>query len=141
MSQDDFVSLVELKRCIVNRKVTVTKQPVNWFSIRWIRVTKDKPFAFKYRNSLNELEGWKEVNVRRKRQGRPVDMGRVTLTPLFIGPCPIKKVKIHNLLSLLAYVPPVYHEFHESIRATNTSRDDEDSDEQSSDSGSEDDSD
>ena len=68
MEQDNFVSLARLKENIVNRKVTLKKQKVDWLSIRWIQVTKDKPFAFKYRCSLNSLEQWKVVDVKRKRQ-------------------------------------------------------------------------
>ena len=68
MERDNFVSLASLKENIVNRKVTLKKQKVDWLSIRWIQVIKDKPFAFKYHCSLNSLEQWKVVDVKRKRQ-------------------------------------------------------------------------
>ena len=67
MERDNFVSLASVKEN-VNRKATLKKQKVDWLSIRWIQVTKDKPFAFKYRCSLNSLEQWKVVDVKRKRQ-------------------------------------------------------------------------
>ena len=104
MERDNFVSLASLKENIVNRKVTIRKQKVDWLSIRWIQVTKDKPFAFKYRCSLNSLDQWKVVDVKRQRQGRPVDMGRVTFQPLSTGPCTIKEAKMDDLLALLVYV-------------------------------------
>ena len=66
MKQVDFVSLKTLTEDIVNRKVTVNKTKVNWLSMRWIRVTQDKPFAFKYWCSLNDLEQWKKVDVKRR---------------------------------------------------------------------------
>ena len=125
---DNFVSLISLTKNIVNRKVTVKKQKVDWFSIRWIQVTKDKPFAFKYRCSLNDFEQWKEVDVKRKRQGRSVDMGRVRLQPLFTGPRAIKKAKMDDLLALLAYVPPAYHSFYQSLQSTASSGSLEDTD-------------
>ena len=84
----------------MNRKVTVKKQKVDWLSIRWIQVTKDKPFAFKYRCSLNDLE---QMDVKRKQQGRPVDMNRVRLQPLFTGPHAIKRAKMDNLHNWLMY--------------------------------------
>ena len=130
----------------MNRKVTVRKQKVDWLSIRWIQVTKDKPYAFKYRCSLNDSEQWKEVDVKRRRQGRPVDMDRVTLQPLFTGPHTIKKAKMDNLLALLAYVPPAYHGFYQTLQGTAGSghlqdMDDSECEAESSDedSGSEDD--
>ena len=112
------MSLASLKENIVNRKVTIRKQKVDWLSIRWIQVTKDKPFAFKYRCSLNSLEQWKVVDVKRQRQGQPVDMGRVTLQPLSTGPRTIKEAKMDHLLALLAYVPPAYHGFYRSLQGT-----------------------
>ena len=112
------MSLASLKENIVNRNVTIRKQKVDWLSIRWIQVTKDKPFAFKYRCSLNSLEQWKVVDVKRQRQGRPVDMGRVTLQPLSTGPRTIKEAKMDDLLALLAYVPPAYHGFYRSLQGT-----------------------
>ena len=116
MKQGDFVSLKTLTENIVNRKVTVNKRKVDWFSMRWIRVTQDKPFAFKYRCSLNDLEQWKEVDVKRRQRGRPVDMGRVTLPPLYTQSRPIKKAKLDDLMALLSYIPPVYHSFYESLQ-------------------------
>ena len=69
MIQDDFVSLQPVKKCIVNRKVTTSKQKVNWFEIKWIHVQQAKPLQFQYRCSHNELERWKTVDLVRKRGG------------------------------------------------------------------------
>lgn len=85
MKQEDFVNVKQLSQCITNMTKTVNKHKVDWLSIRWIRVTKDKPFSFQYRCSLNELETWKAVSVKKGRRGRPLDMGRVTLSPCILA--------------------------------------------------------
>ena len=82
MDQDDFFAIKELKEHIINRKKTVNKSKVDWLSIRWIRVTQSKPLTFQFHCSLNELEAWKIVDVKKHARGRPVDTGRLTISPL-----------------------------------------------------------
>ena len=112
MDQDDFFAIKELKEHITNRKKSVNKSKVDWLSIRWIRVTQSKPLTFQFRCSLNELEAWKVVDVKKRSRGRPVDMGRLTISPLYSGPRQIKKAKMDDLISLLSFVPPAYHDFY-----------------------------
>ena len=107
MDQDDFVAIKELKEHITNRKKTVNKSKVDWLFIRWIRVTQSKPLAFQFRCSLNELEAWKVVDVKKRARGRPVDMGRLTISPLYSGPRPIKKAKMISSLCFLLYHLPI----------------------------------
>ena len=56
MTQEDFVSLEPVAKCIVNRKLNTFKQKVEWLNMKWIRITKGKPLQFQYRYTLNELE-------------------------------------------------------------------------------------
>lgn len=102
-------------KLIVNRKVTTTGGKVEWLSMHWIRVEKDSPYVFKYRCSHNDLEEWNEVDIRPKRVGRPLDMGRVSLPPLYTSPRPINPSKLKDLHSLLHYVPPVHHDFYKGL--------------------------
>ena len=112
MHQTDFVTSSSLKAMIVNRKVNTKGDKVDWFSIHWIRVEKASPFSFKYRYTLNTLEQWKTVNIRPKRKGRPSDIGRANLPPLYTAPRPIKAAKLKDLKDLLCYVPPIHHAFY-----------------------------
>ena len=75
MSMDDFVSIENIRALIVHRKMNTQRQKVNWFDIRWLQVSKDKPFEIRYRYSLNSLEAWKTFDLRKKRPGRPTDIG------------------------------------------------------------------
>ena len=117
MEQAHFLSVEPLVKLIVNRKVTVTGGKVEWLNMHWIRVEKDSPYAFKYRVSHNDLEEWNVVDVRPKRVGRPQDMGRVSLPPLYSSPRPINAAKVKDLHSLLHYVPPVHHDFYKALRS------------------------
>ena len=94
MEQEDFVSLLPLKIAVVNRKVSTYGTKVPWLKLQWISVSKDKPLRFQYRYSINSLESWKTVNLKRKTKGHPPDMGRITLPSLFTAPRAIKKEKL-----------------------------------------------
>lgn len=52
------------------------------------------------------------VNIRPKRKGRPSDIGRANLPPLYTAPRPIKAAKLKDLKDLLCYVPPIHHAFY-----------------------------
>lgn len=86
MEREDFVSLTILKKAIVNRKNNTVGGKVEWLNIRWINVDKDHPLQFRYRNSHNELEAWKTVNLKRRTKGRPPDMGKFKLPQLYTSP-------------------------------------------------------
>ena len=115
MTQADFVSVGLLKDAIVNRKVNTDGEKAEWLKIHWIRVEKSSPLCYKYRYTLNELEPWKTVDLRPKRVGRPSDLGRVELPPLYDGPRSISDAKYRDLQQLLCYIPPVYHEFYTKL--------------------------
>ena len=117
MEQAHFLSMQPLVELITNRKVTVTGRKVEWLNMHWIRVEKDKPYMFKYRLSHNDLEEWNEVDLRPRRAGRPQDMGRVSLPPLYPSSRPINVAKLKDLHSLLHYVPPVHHDFYKALKS------------------------
>jgi hypothetical protein len=117
MKRENFVSLKDLKKAIVNRKVNTLGHKVEWLKIQWISVCKEQSLQFQYRYSHNTLEAWKTVDLKRKTKGRPPDLGRLSLPQLYTGPRPINKKKVAGLLQL-EYVPPVYHSFYTSLNGT-----------------------
>ena len=116
MQSSDFVSLKELKKCIVNRKVATSGQKVEWLSMKWIQVVKSEPFQFRFRYSHNSLECWKTVDLKRKTKGRPPVISHIPLPPLHGSARAIKKTKLEDLMSLLQFVPPIYHDFYKSLQ-------------------------
>ena len=112
MSKDDFLSFKDLTAAIVNRKKDIHVQSVEWLKMRWISVSKDKPLRFSVRYNHNTLEALKTVDLKRKSKGRPIDLGRINLKPLYDGPRAINPNKLNDLKSLLQFVPPVHHPFY-----------------------------
>ena len=100
------------------RKVNTKKEKVEWLKIRWLQVSQDKPFQIRYRYSHNPLEVWKTLDVRKKRQGRPLDIGRVLLSPLYSGFRPINVKKLQDLHSLMKFIPPIHHSFYDHLQST-----------------------
>lgn len=54
-------------------------------------------FEIPYRYSHNALEPWKILDVQRKRAGRPEDLRRIALVPLYTHPHPINAKKLQDL--------------------------------------------
>ena len=88
-----------------------------------IRVEKGSPLSYKYRDTLNELEPWKAVDLRPKRAGCPSDLGRVELPPFYNGPRSISDAKYRDLQQLLCYIPPMYHEFYNKLSSESQNTD------------------
>ena len=109
------MSLQPLKSSIVNRKVNTVSGKVEWLKIHWISVVKDQPLQFQYRYSMNDLECWKTVDLQRKTKGRPADIGRVSLPPLYSQPRAVDGKKVSDLLELLNYIPPMHHGFYHQL--------------------------
>ena len=117
MERPDFISLAEIKKSIVNRKVTINREKVEWLKIRWIRVTKDNQLQFQFRYTHNTLEGWKTVDLKRKGKGRPPVIANIPLPELYSGGRAINQKKMDDLSSLLQFVPPVHHRFYTMLRS------------------------
>ena len=126
MKPEDFVSLKPLKAAIVNRKMNTNRGKVEWLKIQWISVSKAKPLQFQCRYSLNTLESWKTVDLKCRSKGRPVDMGRIDLPLLRVGPRPISEKKAADLLELLPYIPPIHHAFYRGLNGALADSDAED---------------
>ena len=86
--------------------------------MRWINVDKEHPLQFRYRYTHNELEAWKVVNDKRASKGRPPDVEKLTLPLLYATPRKIKEAKLTDLIELLAFVPPIFHDFHRQLNGS-----------------------
>ena len=117
--------LIEMKKLIVNRKEDTVGRAVDWMSIRWIQVKKDAPLKFRFRRSLNELEAWKEVDLKRKAKGRPADLGRFSFTTAYSGPRTLNTNKVQDILSMLDFIPPIHHDFYHELLSGDVSTDSE----------------
>ena len=75
MDQESFVSPEPVSKAFINWKKNTQKQKVDvdWLQVKRLRVTKGKLLQFQYQYSLNSLEAWKVVDLKRRCRGRPPD--------------------------------------------------------------------
>ena len=85
MKIEDFVSLQNVRSSIVYRKVNTHKEKVKY--------------------SHNTLEAWKVLDVHSRRQGRPPDVGRVVVVPLYTSEHCLHSNKLKDLKALLDFIP------------------------------------
>ena len=64
------------------------------------------------------------VDIKKRKAGRPVDLGAVTLENLYNGPRAINKKKAEDLQQLLRFIPPIHHTFYTTLLTTNCEEDD-----------------
>lgn len=42
------------------------KQPLNWLKIRWLRFKRESPLDLKFRETLNEISPFREIDLKKK---------------------------------------------------------------------------
>lgn len=111
----DFAAL--LKTELQLRKVDDEGRPFNWHHVKWLRYEKNHPGFLFYKNSLNEDELFCRLNL--SRRGR-----RGVLKPQlrYNNPNRISVEKKRDLLSLLQFINPVFHQFYEDLETSETVR-------------------
>ena len=70
--------------------------------------------------------------MKKRQKGRPWNIGQITLPLLRENPRGVKKNKLTDIMSLLHYVPPVYHEYYTQLSSSSVG--DESSSEEESES-------
>ena len=113
MDRSMFFSCNQLQKEITNRKTCNNGTKVEWFQIRHIVLRKEKVLQFPAFYNFLELIPV-TVDLRKKRVGRPSGL-RGTLPLLYPEGHKISSAKKKDLLDLLKYIPPVYHEFYRSL--------------------------
>lgn len=76
----------------------------------------------------------KVLDVKKRQKGRPRDVEQIILPPLREKPPGLKKNKVTDIMSLLDYIPPVYHEYYTQLSSSSVG--DESSSEEESESES-----
>jgi len=115
MLKNAFVDFKVLLKQIVNRKVNMQRKKVEWMKIHWMRFRKDNPYKMMYKYTVGDDE-FKEVNFQKQRKGRQQQKPIQNLPMLYPSGRQISQAKFKDIQDLLKYVPPVHHEFYNSIR-------------------------
>lgn len=118
MTKDEFYSSKTMEKEITNRKKTERNTKVSWLKMRWIQYRKMEPKKLYIKNTLTELEEFDIVDLAKKTRGRPSREFVNELELLHPRGRAITKEKKKDLLSLLKYIPPIYHDFYRKLRAT-----------------------
>lgn len=109
----DFFSSKSLENNITRRKISKTKDKVEWLKIQWLRFESSEPFSLKYKYTNQEEINFDELDL--KKRTSQVKTGLELLHPT--GNC-ISIEKKKDLLELMAYVPLVHHAFFQSLKTS-----------------------
>lgn len=108
MKKEDFIAYSSLFSSIfIKRNMTTEGNPTRWHDIKVLSYSKDLGIInIKYSHSTSEHC---QLNIKRRGQRDP------TLQPVHCGPRPIQAEKKKDLLDLLKYLDPVYHQFYKDL--------------------------
>lgn len=117
METNDFFSVEEIEKNIVNRKVTEEKEKINWLHIRSIKLDKDEPFyLFIKQNKFSNT--FQKVNIKKTVRGRPFAGGTPyeALVPLWPQGKPIAQPKLNNLNEMIHLIPSDALHFYTNLK-------------------------
>lgn len=114
MKSENFFSTKTLETNIVNRKVSNDTTPVQWLKIQWLRFVQSDPFTIRYKYSNNPDVHFSKVNLQKR-----TSVITPILNLLYPNGRSITKQKKQDLLHLLDYVPPLYHNFFKNLQVNN----------------------
>ncbi|XP_039293094.1 uncharacterized protein LOC120353433 isoform X2 [Nilaparvata lugens] len=126
MQCEDFESVSKLEASITRRKKNLANGQVNWLKIQWIRLLKDRPFTILYKESLNEEIPFSELNIKPAKPGRNTSLHNVDQLLLHPNGREVTKAKKMDMLSLLAYIPPIHHSFYQNLQCQDEREEQED---------------
>lgn len=119
MKADMFVGTQELEGLCTRRSKTEDGHKVEWLKIKHMRFRKDAPGLMEFRYDYND--GPMMSVSFNKRQVHETDYADAKhLTLLWPQGRSIQKNKKLDLLKLMEFIPPRFHEWYHSIRAVNT---------------------
>lgn len=118
MTFHDFFSTSELEKLITNRKISSNKSKVEWLKIQWLHYRKSHPFTIYYKYSNNPHVLYDTVNIA-KRNSVNIDSG-IQLNVLYPNGHKIDSKKKKDLLELISYIPPVFHDFYKKLKTSET---------------------
>ena len=63
------------------------------------------------------IEPWKTVDLKKKTKGRPVSFINTPFPQLYPNDRMVNKKKVDDLMVLLQFVPPIYHDFYKKLQS------------------------
>lgn len=115
MNTNDFFSSKNLESIITNRKISSSKDKVEWLKIRKIVNNRSKPFNLIVYSTRSD----QPIEVSIKKRGKvasSIKFEHFSLEPLYTQIRPIAQKKYIDLQKLLEYVPSQFQEFYSSLK-------------------------
>jgi len=127
MKNSDFIDLDLLVKRLTNRKKSTDGSKVEWLKIQSIQFRKEMPKMMYYKYNVDTETEWSSVDLSKNisLRSRTLDAKpgtKVCLTQLYVQPrAVINSKKLSDLKELLQFVPPVHHEFYNTLKSGNLS--------------------
>ena len=104
-----FLNLNELLKTRTFRQSNSEGEKFNWLKLKWLKMTKLNPDQMEYRSTHDKNSTTKIYDFSSKRNAAN-DQPK-TLENLYSAPVEISLEKYNDLMSLLPYVPQIYHQY------------------------------
>lgn len=116
LSQDDIFAFSSiLKQSLIKKNKDQNNAPFLWRNIFWIRVEKEHPCFFSFKYSLRVEDEFKICDMKRKARASRSNQPIMDVRKAYNQPLLISKEKHKDILSLLQYIDPVYHDFYNNV--------------------------
>ncbi|KAJ8889319.1 hypothetical protein PR048_008818, partial [Dryococelus australis] len=116
MNKEDVKNTTRIEVNMVNTKNTTTGDKVEWFNIKEMRFTKNKPGIMEYKFTHNSLIGFNSIYLNKRLTSSPANLGSLVLPILYPQGRELSEEKLKDVRSLLQFVPPVYHAFYNGLQ-------------------------
>ena len=130
MNKEEMKSLEKFRKVVTCRKKASDGNNVEWLKLRWMHFESGLPYIMSFKPTLSNDFPFRQVSF--GKVGRPASLPN--LGPLYTEQRALKAAKVKDLHSLLMFVPPVYHEFYNSLKAETSVHTDETEDIEDTDS-------
>lgn len=118
MKQDEFKSTAQLEKAAVKKNKNTAGAKVNWLQIQWIRFVKDEPHKMFYKLTLDEDIPFDCLSLPLNKSTKHT-FADIKQRKLYTALRPVTAAKKEDMLNLLAYVPPIHHEFFNNLKTAN----------------------
>lgn len=116
LTQNDVFAFSNiLKESLIKKTKDNNNDPFLWRNIFWIRVEEENPCSFSFKYSLRVEDEFKLCNMKRKSRISRSNQPTIDIRKAYNQPLLISKEKHKDVLSLLQYIDPVYHDFYNTV--------------------------
>lgn len=125
MCKNDFLSIKNIEKKIVNRKVDTNKNKTNWLKTKEILLKKTKKYSVFMKTTMDGDE-YQELNIEKKYKGRPLVISENDFVTLWPSGKEIPQAKLDDLESMFDLIPKDCIGFYKALKGNASIVDDVD---------------